>query len=400
MLVCYIACRCAMYQARLKSDDYTCRTVRKRTFGSLPMVTCPLTPLPTLGVWVMKNKMAKKKKSAKVKTAAPQQRAVVTTAPAAVGTKIKGAMKPNVSFSDVGCTVTHTEYCFDITATTGAGTGKVERINPQRASVFTWLSALATRFEMYRFRRLKFHYKPSVGTSNDGYVLLGFDFDAYDVGVDGSPTPASKPEMLAWKYSSKCAVWQSTTLDVTPDSRLATMRYCDFNYRGDARLDILGNLEIRAASDVEKFVGEIFVEYTVEFRQPSYKVPPSLYQTWENPSNSAFNDWFAVRPPTGNIFSVPSSNHTLYLYDVGKFLVDMIVHSSVGDIASNNVLTVTAPAGTEAQWNLTNTAAFHSAADAFSQYVLEVLVPPVILNATGMSGNALASAFRIATYVK
>jgi hypothetical protein len=30
MLVWYIACRCAMYQARLKSDDYTCRTVRKR----------------------------------------------------------------------------------------------------------------------------------------------------------------------------------------------------------------------------------------------------------------------------------------------------------------------------------------------------------------------------------
>ena len=30
MLVWYIACRCAMYQTRLKSDDYTCRTVRKR----------------------------------------------------------------------------------------------------------------------------------------------------------------------------------------------------------------------------------------------------------------------------------------------------------------------------------------------------------------------------------
>ena len=38
MLVAYIACRCAMYLTRPKSDDYTCRTVRKRLMdaGSNP----------------------------------------------------------------------------------------------------------------------------------------------------------------------------------------------------------------------------------------------------------------------------------------------------------------------------------------------------------------------------
>ena len=38
MLVGYIACRCAMYLMRLKSDDYTCRTVRKWLVdaGSIP----------------------------------------------------------------------------------------------------------------------------------------------------------------------------------------------------------------------------------------------------------------------------------------------------------------------------------------------------------------------------
>ena len=38
MLVAYIACRCAMYVTRPKSDDYTCRTVRKRLMdaGSNP----------------------------------------------------------------------------------------------------------------------------------------------------------------------------------------------------------------------------------------------------------------------------------------------------------------------------------------------------------------------------
>jgi len=38
MLVGFIACRCAMYLTRLKSDDYTCRTVRKWLVdaGSIP----------------------------------------------------------------------------------------------------------------------------------------------------------------------------------------------------------------------------------------------------------------------------------------------------------------------------------------------------------------------------
>ncbi len=38
MLVGFIACRCAMNLMRLKSDDYTCRTVRKWLVdaGSIP----------------------------------------------------------------------------------------------------------------------------------------------------------------------------------------------------------------------------------------------------------------------------------------------------------------------------------------------------------------------------
>jgi len=88
---------------------------------------------------------------------------------------------------------------------------------------------------MYRFDKLVFKYKPSCGTNTDGYVVLAFDFDAYDANPD-------KQAMLAWKYSAKTAPWSEIQLNCTTDSRMATFRYCDYSTRSDARLDLLGNL--------------------------------------------------------------------------------------------------------------------------------------------------------------
>ena len=52
MLVWYIAYRCAMYRARLKPDDYTCRTVRKRLVdaGSNP-ASSTICKTPTRLSW-------------------------------------------------------------------------------------------------------------------------------------------------------------------------------------------------------------------------------------------------------------------------------------------------------------------------------------------------------------
>ena len=52
MLVGFIACRCAMNLTRLKSDDYTCRTVRKWLVdaGSIP-ASSTILKIPTRLSW-------------------------------------------------------------------------------------------------------------------------------------------------------------------------------------------------------------------------------------------------------------------------------------------------------------------------------------------------------------
>ena len=90
---------------------------------------------------------------------------------------------------------------------------------------------------MYRFDKLRFVFAPSSSTGTSGSVTLGFDFDV----LDESPTKAT---MLCWKYSSRSALWSSSTLDVSSDSRSSTYRYCNYASpgNGDSRLDDLGAL--------------------------------------------------------------------------------------------------------------------------------------------------------------
>ena len=56
------------------------------------------------------------------------------------------------------------------------------------------------------------------------------------------------------------------------------MRYCNYAAtNGDARLDMLGNLWILVETPSAHTIGEIYVDYEVEFRQPAYKIPPAVY---------------------------------------------------------------------------------------------------------------------------
>jgi len=280
--------------------------------------------------------------------------------------------------------VSHTEYVADVDyAGSDPTVTTTYAVNPQRTATFPWLFALATRFEMFRFRKLKFHYRPSCGTATDGFVCLGFDFDYYD-------SQPIKSSMLTWKYSAKSACWQSVSLDVSNDSRLATMRYCNYDSsNGDARLDMLGNFFMMSSSNASKSLGELFIEYEIEFRQPAYKIPSALYQKMEGApaSNSAqlFNN---VISNVGNMLCehIPASNSFL-IKDVCKLFVSLTQFGS--GITSDPIIAVTTPVGNpsaESTW--TQTFASHNSGGGTRQGVLDVKVPPVILSFSNSSGNA------------
>jgi hypothetical protein len=232
---------------------------------------------------------------------------------------MSGKKQPVVKYKpDGACSVSHMEYVQDIAA---VGSGVVTTqfvVNPQRTATFPWLSAMATRFEVYKFRKLAFHYKPSTGTSTDGWVALGFDFDYYD-------EAPSKSTLLAWKYASKSAAWQNTTLDISNDARLSIAKYANYSATsGDARLDMLGNLWVLADSTSSGTLGELFVSYEVEFRQPAFKIPPALYASVKSKTTNNNKDTVFAGGATivGNLLTSLVNSNTVSINDIGEFLVE------------------------------------------------------------------------------
>jgi len=315
---------------------------------------------------------------------------VTTRAPAAIGTK-KAFKAPNVQFSSDGnCTVTHYEYMFDVDGGAGAGFVQDVMINPQNGSAFTWLSSLATRFEMYKFQKLVFHYKPSTGTNTNGYVVIGFDFDPYD---NSSP---GKIEMMAWKYSAKSAPWQECRVNVTSDARTAIARYCDgtnpqaSTTRGDLRFDYLGRLIVRSVSDSTLSLGEMFVEYTVQFKQPSYKIPPALYLSVdnENPVSPATNLFNASSEYKGNLLTKVVDSDTLRIMQNGSYLINFMTNPTSG-LSGGLATNITNPSGfPSSAGTLTN---FFSANDTAANRAmrldrLDVTTAPMDINFGGITG--------------
>lgn len=346
--------------------------------------------------------MTKRKNNNKVVVANSKGKAKVPAtmqvAPAAVATK-KKSIAPKVQFKQDGsCTVGHYEYMFDVDA---GSTGYTESvlINPQNSTAFTWLSALATRFEMYKFRKLIFHYKPSTGTDTAGWIVVGFDFDAYD-----AQTPV-KSDMLAWKYSQKCAPWQSSSVNVSPDSRMTTYRYCDsgvIGSRGDIRLDYLGRLTVLASTTSTLAIGEMYVEYVVEFRQPALKIPAPLYCSVDNTAPMATDDdWFNTTSViVGNLLAEIVDSKTLKLNQKGKFLIDLMTDAT-GTITGGLSAILQQPSGSpSARGNLTTFFSVNDTAAARQQLTVKVDVdtPPMNLVLGDASGDNIARWLKIATY--
>jgi hypothetical protein len=140
------------------------------------------------------------------------------------------------------------------------------------ASVFPWLSQVASRYETYKFRSIAFHYHSRAATSQVGTVGLAFDFDAQD------PAPASQMTALAYHDRVADAVWkeQSLVLDLSQGDRLPT-RYTRVGLPTtpyDLKTYDLGNLHVftdGVAASVN--LGLLEVVYSIDLFTPQIQDP-------------------------------------------------------------------------------------------------------------------------------
>lgn len=354
----------------------------------------------------MASKTNMNKKKTKVNASKAKSKSVVVkSAPASVATQFKRPV-PQVSFKSNGvCMITHTEYVSDVASiATPAKLIADLRINPQSQETFKWLAAFALRFEQYKFHQLKFNYKPSSSTSKNGYVVIGADFDAYD------DPPNSKATMLAWQMARKCALWQEMTLDVSSEARIAGYKYCDVDTRGDARLDDLGRLYIFGETpDGPSTIGELYVTYTVEFRQPSFKGQIAQYWTMDprpaadtsdyfTPTTAEFETLRKAGTVSGNIQPTWVAKNKILMKDPGDYLITVTQTGSsiVGIPSVTATVPIEEPSSTFSTPSSGGSA--FSGTSAITTWLWSLYQGGGIITITAGSGTAIYFGCKISSY--
>jgi hypothetical protein len=87
------------------------------------------------------------------------------------------------------------------------------------ASGMLVLDSVAQTFDRYVVHNVTVHYRPSVGTTKDGYIVMGVDWDS----KDNDPTSTQQVESL---YPNlRTAVWQDGRMPIGGQSRIMTRKF-------------------------------------------------------------------------------------------------------------------------------------------------------------------------------
>lgn len=148
--------------------------------------------------------------------------------------------------------------------------------NPGMPLYFAWLSGIASRFEKYHFKSLKFQYEPTCAATTNGKVILAFDGDVQDT----SPEHDNTLMQFSPRASGPC--WSPLEINV-PQSLLASFLYT----RSDIVVPNTGSTDYKTLDIGRAYfatmgatdgvvLGDLFVEYTVELVGPQLNLPVDL----------------------------------------------------------------------------------------------------------------------------
>lgn len=222
-----------------------------------------------------------------------------TLAPSAIGrTMISSAPKTSKSKGGVVC-IAHRELIEgSILGTTAFSVAASYTLQPGDKKSFPWLSIQAAQYEQYRFKKLRFHYVPIVGTSVAGDVMLLADYNVQD------PAPALEIDALDHPRAQSGSLWEPHTFacDISQMFGLGPRKFVRTTaVAGDQKTYDCGNFHLCINnSGVTTAVGKLFVEYEVEFFVPQLNpinitaLKPTLVTMLEYPTNQTLTDGSSV----------------------------------------------------------------------------------------------------------
>jgi len=142
-------------------------------------------------------------------------------------------------------------------------------VNPGQAQTFPLLSSIAKLYEKYRFKKLRFLYRPEVSQystgGQTGKVVFGFDYDAADA------PPTTKVQIEDTDIHCDAMGYQAMALTVpTADadnvSRFRYVRPGALPGGTDIKTYDVGNINVLTYNNgVTTSLGELWVEYQCEF---------------------------------------------------------------------------------------------------------------------------------------
>jgi len=246
------------------------------------------------------------------------------------------------------------EYVSDVGATTTFALTLLS-VNPRNALLFPRLSAVASRYEKYHFRRLQFRFRSSSVTTDAGTMFHYMDPDPYDGPATG------KLEVLNHRNSARNKLYEDSLLTIDPQD-LKGERFCRtvLETTGDLRLFDVGAYRIGALAATAHNIGELEVDYEIEFISPTVEsgdlVNPTIdeaYSTTNWPQfpiadvtniNAAFGDDmylphsdYLVPKPSPS--SVAQADRVLGLTGPSEFILSLLLEGT-GFSGSNPALNI------------------------------------------------------------
>jgi len=251
---------------------------------------------------------AKHAKPAGMKTGAIRTERV----PAAIGVKVTIGAPKITHHADGMITVSHREFVTDIlTDTSNLFAYETFNMNPTDSITFPWLSALAIRYESFRFKKCLVLYEPMSGTSTDGKAIIAVDYDSKD-----DTTFTTKSQMMNWYRSKSSSFWQKFEhVSLVSDlQRVGPWRFVNESSTLDSvtdRLSSAGNIYVATTSTSAASVvtvgpppvfttvpvGELYVDYEIELKTPVLHNPLTI----DAPTNSLENGVLTGTTVTGTI---------------------------------------------------------------------------------------------------
>lgn len=247
----------------------------------------------------------------------------VSKAPVAQSRTIR-ARAPQTTMKKGVTTITHREYVTPVIAQTGTGISSL-KVNPGLQTAFTWLSNVATSYEMYEFTKLTYTYVSAAATSERGRVSLSFQYDPT------ADSPITRSDHFAIIPNVEEAPWEDMVLSVPCTHPRKYIRAGAIG-NGTYNTYDYGKIHVMTAMNADSTtqLGELFVDYTVKLYNPQF-AQVGGGEIDSNPTSSS--------QPFGTSFTISSGNPPFLYKGVNSFYVNTSQPMLVSVIVSGTTLT-------------------------------------------------------------